>query len=162
MNPNKNRGAKAERELAALLTEHLGIKVDRRRNLGTHEDIGDLLIPDTTIQVTACRDSAAELTTRARRKLADVDTQRQTQGARHAAVAIRIDGAGWRMIVGGVDADRLGLWSFRYAPDAVTFGAAIRWAPMFCPAWWTVRDGMWIGTVELWCEAWLKAREQAA
>lgn len=56
MHPNRAKGIKAEREVAALISDHLGITVTRRYNLGTHEDTGDLVMPDTVVQVVNYQD----------------------------------------------------------------------------------------------------------
>ena len=52
MNSNKIKGDKAEREAAALLSELLGIRVERRFGAGQKLDTGDLEgIPNTVVQV---------------------------------------------------------------------------------------------------------------
>jgi Holliday junction resolvase len=56
-NPQKNKGDKAERELAALLADQLGIPVRRKLGAGRLDDCGDIDgLPDTTIECKSFRD----------------------------------------------------------------------------------------------------------
>jgi hypothetical protein len=49
-NPQKNKGDKAERELAAILADQLGIPVRRKLGAGRLDDCGDIDgLPQTTI-----------------------------------------------------------------------------------------------------------------
>ena len=59
MNPQKNKGDKAEREACQLLTEFTGYEVERRFGAGQDKDKGDLVgIPNTVVQVTDMRDES--------------------------------------------------------------------------------------------------------
>jgi hypothetical protein len=86
MHPSRRKGASAEREVAGLLTDLLGHKVVRRYNLGTHEDIGDLVgLPDTCLQVAAWSD----LDRAVREKLPELEQQQARSGSTFAAMFCR-------------------------------------------------------------------------
>ena len=105
MNPQRDRGIRAEREACVLLGGLLGLDVHRRKNEGIPEDIGDLIgVPDTAIQISAvpCRHLA--VAQRARTKIVDCAIQQARLGARHGVVLMRIDGnnqrpPAWRALV---------------------------------------------------------------
>lgn len=56
VNSAKNRGNRAEREVAKRFSDELGVTVKRRYNLGTHEDIGDIALDDLCVQVVDYQD----------------------------------------------------------------------------------------------------------
>ena len=85
----------AEREVAALLSDELGVKVTRRYNLGTHEDIGDLILPNTTIQVA----NYASLDRAVREKLPALEVQRVNAGAEFAAMFCRRRGGSYVVVL---------------------------------------------------------------
>jgi hypothetical protein len=95
-NRNKRVGAQAEREVAGLLTDLLGHKVVRRYNLGTHEDIGDLVgLPDTCLQVAAWSD----LDRAVREKLPELEQQQARSGATFAAMFCRRRGGKYIVVM---------------------------------------------------------------
>jgi Holliday junction resolvase len=56
-NPQKEKGSRAERELAALLADQLGIPVRRKLGAGRLDDCGDIDgLPQTTIECKDYRD----------------------------------------------------------------------------------------------------------
>lgn len=89
--PQARKGAKAEREVAALLSDRLGFVVKRRRNLGTHEDIGDLLVPGWTIEVKNFADLARGIN----EGLADLAVEQANAGTTFGAVLVRRRGGRW-------------------------------------------------------------------
>jgi hypothetical protein len=91
VHPSKRKGVEAEREVAAILTDLLGLKVVRRHNIGTHEDIGDLILENTTIQVTARADLAAAI----RVKLPETVAQQTRAGALFGALFARRRGGSY-------------------------------------------------------------------
>jgi hypothetical protein len=110
VHPSRRKGIAAEREVAALLSDLLGVKVTRRYNLGTHEDIGDLILQDTVIQVV----NAPSDTLRAvREKPLECEAQRKrafnghwmacTQGYHRspafAATFVRLRGGEYRVVL---------------------------------------------------------------
>ena len=171
MNPQRDRGIRTENEACRMLEEllHLPHKaVNRRKNEGIPEDIGDLIgVPGCTIQVTRCKDDLRPIADRARTKLADLHDQQGRAGTRHGVVLLRIDGAGrrpgvWRAIVGFIQMHDLrgptDIWSrpshvwhnpqgwiIRHAPDVATGG------------WHQVAPGRYVATIETWCADYLAA-----
>lgn len=161
MNPQRDRGIRAEREACKLLTEHLGMTVRRRANEGIREDIGDLVgVPDTTVQVTAIRDDTISITKRVAAKLEDVAKQQATHGMTHAAVLLRIDGGEWRAIVPESWRDHYYELHYIRIPRAtLTDGQLVRWGPCFQP--WTGISGGYVADLETWAAALLWVRDHA-
>lgn len=94
---SRQKGARAEREVAALLSDHLGVTVKRRYNLGTQEDIGDLIgLDDTCIQVA---DRPSDILRAVREKPVECELQRQQMGATFAASFIRFRGGDYRVVM---------------------------------------------------------------
>jgi Holliday junction resolvase len=94
--PNARKGAAAERELADLLANELGFTVKRRRNLGTHEDVGDLYgVPDLTVQCANWGDIARAV----RVKPLECEQQRLNAGTQFAATFLRLRGGEWRVVL---------------------------------------------------------------
>ncbi len=94
--PSKRKGDSAERELAAILSDELGITVKRALGAGRQEDVGDLFgIPDTVGQVVAYKDIARAI----REKLPEVEQQRQRAGATYSAVFARRRGGEWVVVM---------------------------------------------------------------
>lgn len=100
-NPQKSKGDRAEREIASLIEELTGIKA-RRTRPGRLEDEGDLhldldsethTIAPTIIQVAAWKDTSSAL----RIKPLECEEQRIHARAAHAATAIKLPRAGWRI-----------------------------------------------------------------
>jgi hypothetical protein len=102
-NPQRIKGDRAEREIAQLIEELTGIKA-RRTRPGRLEDQGDLhlelhsethKLAPTIIQVAAWRDTSSAL----RIKPLECEQQRQQARATHAATAIKLPRAGWRIVL---------------------------------------------------------------
>ena len=97
-NKAKEKGDRAEREAAALLSELLGIRVERRFGAGQKLDTGDLEgIPNTVVQVanyakeyisTACLNTPREAA-----------QQRINAGVDHAITMVRFRGNNWRIVL---------------------------------------------------------------
>ena len=157
MNPQRDRGIRAEREACAILHKLLGASVRRRANEGIREDIGDLIgLPDTTIQISAVPDSTTKIADRATRKTVDVEKQRARAGDTHAVVLLRIDGGHWRAVCTTPQLHRLKV----DLADAAVYinppapGATIRWAPMFSCRDWSLAGGLWVATIDGWARTW--------
>jgi hypothetical protein len=98
MHPSKAKGNAAEREAAALIHELLGFPVKRRYNLGSHEDIGDLIgLPDTVVQVVSR--STDVVAVGLVRKPIEAEVQAHHAGATFAATFVRIRGGTWRVVL---------------------------------------------------------------
>lgn len=95
-NPQKNRGDRAEREAAVLLTDLLGYPITRSLGAGRAQDRGDLHgVPDTTIQVCDWADVRAAAVQKPR----GVELQRQHSGTTFAATLVRFRGGIWRVVL---------------------------------------------------------------
>jgi hypothetical protein len=98
VHPSKRKGNSAELEAARLISDLLGFNVKRRHNIGTHEDIGDLIgLPDTTVQV-ASR-NAKGLLEAVRHKPAACHQQQVNAGTTFGATFIRLNGGTWRVVL---------------------------------------------------------------
>jgi Holliday junction resolvase len=98
MHPSKTKGNTAEREAARILADQLGYPIVRRHNIGTHDDIGDLIgLPDTVVQV--CSLSRDVVAVGVVRKPLEADIQARTAGTTHAVTMLRIRGGTWRMVM---------------------------------------------------------------
>ena len=156
MNPQRERGIRAEREACAILTEALGVDVRRRANEGIRLDIGDLVgVPDTTVQVSAVPDNPTIIAKRATGKIVDVAAQAMRAGTAHAVVVLRVDGGHWRAVVDTAHLHALDPRMARGAPavdDNLTPGVVIRWAPSFAGGRWVYipRTDMWANTLDEW------------
>ena len=95
-NPNKQRGDRAERELAALLHDVLGVNTRRKLGAGRLDDEGDIDgLPDTTIQVADWQNVASAV----RIKPAECEKQQANAGTTFGASAIRLRGGTWRFVL---------------------------------------------------------------
>lgn len=93
VNRNKVKGDRAERELAALVSELLGVSARRALGAGRADDVGDIFgIPDTVLQVCDWQDVAKAL----RIKPVAADVQAVNAGATFSAAAIRLRGGEFR------------------------------------------------------------------
>lgn len=93
VNPNKRKGDRAERELAALVSELLGVSARRALGAGRADDVGDVFgIPNTVLQVCDWQDVAKAL----RIKPVAADVQAVNAGATFSAAAIRLRGGEFR------------------------------------------------------------------
>ena len=93
----KLKGDRAERELAALIADHLGVPARRLRGAGRKDDVGDVEVPGwpLVIQSANWADTAAA----ARVKPVQVESQRRNAGARWAASFVRFRGGAWRVVL---------------------------------------------------------------
>jgi hypothetical protein len=98
-NPSSQKGARAEREAAELVTDLLGYVTKRRYNIGTHEDIGDLVgIPDLCIQV--CHRATDVVSVGVVRKPLEVEQQAIHMGVPHGVVLLKAGRPGqWRFVM---------------------------------------------------------------
>ena len=88
MNSQKNKGDKAERELAEILTELTGYEVKRTLSAGIPDDVGDLIgIPNFAIQVTSR--SKNNIGSAYLQKPREVEQQRLNADCDHAATFVR-------------------------------------------------------------------------
>jgi hypothetical protein len=98
MHPSKRKGSEAEREAARLISSLLGVDVKRRHNIGTHEDIGDLIgVPNTAIQVTSRGTDVVSVAVV--RKPVEADEQARRAGDTFSATFVRIRGGTWRVVM---------------------------------------------------------------
>ena len=91
-NPQKNRGDRAERELAGILTDLLGYTVRRKLGAGRADDTGDLDgLPETTVQIKDWRNILAAINS----AMNDLPTQQANAGTTHGVAFIRRPGGRW-------------------------------------------------------------------
>ena len=91
-NPQKQKGDRAEREIAGILTDLLGVGVRRQLGAGRSDDVGDLDgLPDCTAQVKNYADIARAI----REGLAGLERQQQNAGTTHGVLFIRRPGGRW-------------------------------------------------------------------
>lgn len=92
MNPQKRKGDHAEREIAGLLNDMLGIKVRRKLGAGRTDDTGDLDWDiDGTVQVKSYKDTNRAI----REGLANIRQQTNNNGSNWGAVLARRPGGEW-------------------------------------------------------------------
>lgn len=90
--PQKAKGDRAEREVAALLSDLLGVPARRKLGAGRADDMGDIDgVPDTCIQVASYRDLARAL----REKVPACQVQQERMGASFGACFLRRPGGGY-------------------------------------------------------------------
>ena len=103
--PQKAKGDRAEREVAALLTDLLGVPARRKLGAGRADDMGDIDgVPDTCIQVAAYRDLARAL----REKVPACPVQQERMGASFGACFLRRPGG--RYVVAMTPEQFAALW----------------------------------------------------
>jgi hypothetical protein len=96
MNPQKNKGDKAEREAADVLSLETEYKVERRFGAGMENDKGDLVgIPNFAIQVADWQNKSAACLIKPR----EVEQQRINAGVDHAMTMVRFRGGNWRVVM---------------------------------------------------------------
>ena len=103
MNPQKNKGDRAEREACIYLTAATGHIVERRFGAGAELDKGDLVgIPDTVIQVTDMKNKSEAVL----RKPREAEVHRMNAGVDHAITMVRFnkrpncaEGDNWRVVM---------------------------------------------------------------
>ena len=103
MNPQKNKGDRAEREACIYLTAATGHIIERRFGAGMEKDKGDLIgIPNTVVQVCDLKDKSDACL----RKPREAEQQRINAGAEHAITMVRFnkrpgcaEGDNWRVVM---------------------------------------------------------------
>lgn len=94
MNSNKNKGDRAEREAAQILSQLTGLSITRNLSAGIPGDVGDLYgLSGHVVQVANWKDIASAL----RIKPPEAEIQRQNAMAKHAITMIRLRGGDWRI-----------------------------------------------------------------
>ena len=95
-NPQKQKGDKAEREAAELLTKVTGFKCKRNLAAGIPDDVGDIYgIPNCVIQVADLKDKSKACLVKPR----EVETQRENAGVDFVASMVRFRGGQWRIVL---------------------------------------------------------------
>ena len=95
MHPSKAKGDKAEREVAAILSDLLGVPARRKLGAGRMDDMGDLDLIDTCVQVANRKDVAAAV----RAKPLECEEQRLRAKVDFAATFIRLRGGEYRVVL---------------------------------------------------------------
>ena len=92
VNPQKNKGDSAERELAKLLSDLLGFTVRRKLGAGRADDTGDLDgLPDCTAQAK----NYADVMRAINQGLKDLETQQLNAASTHGVLFVRRRGGQW-------------------------------------------------------------------
>jgi len=95
-NPQKNKGDRAEREAADILSLETKYKVERRFGAGMENDKGDLVgIPNFCVQVADWQNKSAACLIKPR----EVEQQRINAGVDNAFSMIRFRGGHWRVVM---------------------------------------------------------------
>jgi hypothetical protein len=95
-NHNRDKGARNEREIAAVLSDLTGYRVDRMLGEGRQDDEGDLRgLPDVTVQVAAWKDALAAV----RQKPLEAEEQRINAGTSLVVTMVKLNRAGWRAVM---------------------------------------------------------------
>lgn len=93
-NPQKRRGDAAEREVAALLSDMLGVSCRRELGAGRQDDCGDIRIPQTVVQVANYQDLVRAVS----EKLPSVERQMVNAGASFGALFVRRRGGAFVVV----------------------------------------------------------------
>lgn len=94
--PHKQKGDRAEREVAALISDLLGIQCRRKLGAGRLDDCGDIDgIPATVVQVADYKDVLRAM----REKVPAAEAQRVNDGATFAASFIRVRGGRYYVVL---------------------------------------------------------------
>lgn len=94
--PSKAKGDRAERELAALLSDQLGVTVRRKLGAGRKDDMGDLEgLRMTVVQVADRKDVADTV----RHKPVEAERQRRNADEPFAVTFVRLRGGEWRAVM---------------------------------------------------------------
>ncbi len=92
----KDKGDRAEREIASLLSLLLGRPIRRRLGAGRHDDTGDLDgLSGHVLQVADWRDALRAV----REKPLAAEQQRHHGAVPHAATLVRLRGGVWRVVL---------------------------------------------------------------
>lgn len=95
-NSAKRKGDRAEREVAALLCDELGIACRRKLGAGRADDTGDIDgVPATVVQVADWTDALRAV----REKPLEAERQRENDGATFAATFVRLRGGTYRVVL---------------------------------------------------------------
>ena len=95
MNSKKNKGDKAEREAALILTRETNYEVRRKLGAGRLDDVGDLDgIPFTIVQCADWSDKSRACLVKPR----EAEMQKWNAKAKFATSMIRWRGGHWRMV----------------------------------------------------------------
>lgn len=95
-NAAKDRGSKAEREVATILNDLLGYPARRALGAGRQDDCGDVFgVPDSIFQVA----NWASLDRAVREKLPDVERQMRNAGASHGSLWCRRRGGSYVVVL---------------------------------------------------------------
>ena len=95
-NANKTKGDKAEREVAALLSDHLGVHARRAFGAGRGFDEGDIVgLPHTVVQVVNSKHVADAV----RNKPLQAELQRENSRQEFAATFVRLRGGDYRVVM---------------------------------------------------------------
>src|SRR5207237_473631 len=89
------KGDRAEREVAAILSDLLGVNARRELGAGRQDDCGDIRLEDTVIQVANYTDLARAV----REKLPASERQRVNAGATFAATFVRRYGGSYVVVL---------------------------------------------------------------
>lgn len=93
---SKNKGDRAEREVQALLRDHLGVPARRALGAGRKDDIGDITgVPNTVIQVANWKNVAQAV----RHKPVEAEAQRANAAADFACSFVRLSGGEFRVVL---------------------------------------------------------------
>jgi hypothetical protein len=96
VHPSRRKGVAAEREVVAIIRDLLGVPAQRRYNLGTHEDIGDVVgVDDTCIQVVSYSDIVRAIG----EKLPECVAQQERMGATFGATFVRRPGGRYVVVL---------------------------------------------------------------
>lgn len=95
-NPNGEKGKRAEREVAALLCDELGLPCRRKLGAGRLDDVGDIDgVPGVVIQVADWTDKMAAI----RQKPIEADQQAINAGVALSATFVRLHRGGYRVVL---------------------------------------------------------------
>ena len=94
--PSKTKGDRAEREVSALLSDHLGVTVRRKLGAGRMDDEGDLEgLADWTLEVK----NYADIVRGIREGLDDCEREQANAGTPFGATFIRRRGGRWFVVM---------------------------------------------------------------
>lgn len=93
-NPQKRRGDAAEREVAGILTDLLGVACRRELGAGRRDDMGDIRLPNTVIQVASYENIADAI----RLKVPASEVQRANANVSFAATFLRRRGGSYVVV----------------------------------------------------------------
>jgi Holliday junction resolvase len=92
MNPQKNKGDRAEREIAGILADLLGVNVRRKLGAGRQDDQGDIDgIPSTTVEIKNYADTLRGI----REGLTDLQREHANTNNTFAVCFVRRHGGQW-------------------------------------------------------------------